>query len=53
MTGWLRKELLTELDYLWGLRLFFFSLQVGRVGEATMALGRLAAPHLERSANRC
>merc|ERR1719397_282544 len=25
---------------------------VGRVGEATMALGRLAAPHLERSANR-
>ena len=27
--------------------------QVGRVGEATMALGRLAAPHLERSANRC
>ena len=26
--------------------------QVGRVGEATMALGRLAAPHLERSANR-
>ena len=28
------------------------SCQVGRVGEATMALGRLAAPHLERSANR-
>ena len=28
------------------------SYQVGRVGEATMALGRLAAPHLERSANR-
>ena len=28
------------------------SCQVGRVGEATMALGRLAGPHLERSANR-
>ena len=50
MTGWLRKELLTEPIDLWDLRFF---VQVGRVGEATMALGRLAAPHLERSANRC
>ena len=25
---------------------------VSKVGEATVALGRLAAPHLERGANR-